>query len=182
MGCLSDYTLKGIMSDCNPVLSGIKRVYLGYRDSFEVTPNYGTQTATISTSNGGKLYVYDIKVETGGLTSTFTRNDANGIRYYTNTIAMQFTKMEKEKHLEVQAMGAEELIAIVETNDKKYWLVGADSYVTTIESTAQSGSSFDELNGYQISLSQRSAYLPFEINYADFETYIDKREQEGEGV
>lgn len=179
MGCLTDYTLKGIMSDCNPVLSGIKRVYLGYRDSFEITANYSTQTATITSSNGGKLYPYDVTVETGGLTSTFTRNDANGIRYYTNTIAMQFTKMEKEKHLEVQAMGAEELIAIVETNDKKYWVVGEDSYVTATESTAQSGSSFDDLNGYQISLSARSAYLPFEITKEDFESYIDKREGEG---
>jgi hypothetical protein len=173
MGCLTDYTLKGIMSDCNPVLSGIKKVFLGYKDKFDITPDKATQTATVEAVSGGKLYGYDVTVDTGSLTSTFTRNDANGIRYYTNTIAMQFTKLEATKHLEIQAMGAEELIAIVYTNDGKYWLVGADSYVTATESNAQTGSSFDDLNGYTISLSARSAYLPFEVTKETVDALVD---------
>ena len=93
---------------------------------------------------------------------------------------MQFTKLEAAKHLEIQAMGAEELIAIVYTNDGKYWLVGADSYVTATESNAQTGSSFDDLNGYTITLSARSAYLPFEVTKEDFESFIDKGEDKTE--
>lgn len=191
MGCLNDYTLKGIMSDCNPVLSGIKKVFLGYKDKFEITPNTATYTATIAAVldeetqqpvADAKLYGYDVTVDTGSLTSTFTRNDANGVRYYTNVIALQFTKMEAAKHLEMQAMGAEEMIAIVATNDGKYWVVGADSYVTATEETAQSGSSFDDLNGYTISLRARSAFMPFEITKEGFENFIDKpKKTEGEG-
>ena len=176
MGCLSNFTLKGIQLDCNPVLAGIKRVYLGYNDQFTITPDTQTQTATIAAKEGAsataKLYAYDIVANTGGLTSTITKNEQNGTRYYTNTIAMQFNRLEAAKHLEVQAMAAEALIAIVETNDGKYWVVGADSYLSATESNVQTGSSFDDLNGYTISLAARSAYLPFSIEKAGFESLI----------
>ena len=176
MGCLSDFTLKGITLDCNPVLAGIKRVYLGYNDQLTITPDAATQTATIAAKEGAsstaKLYAYDIVANTGGLTSTITKNEQNGTRYYTNTIAMQFNRLEAKKHLEVQAMAAEALVAIVETNDGKYWVVGADSYLSATESNVQTGSSFDDLNGYTISLAARSAYLPFEIQYSDFSSLI----------
>ena len=176
MGCLSDFTLKGIALDCKPVLAGIKRVYLGYNDQLTITTDPQTQTATIAAKEGAsataKLYAYDIVANTGGLTSTVTKNEQNGTRYYTNTIAMQFNRLEATKHLEVQAMAAEALVAIVETNDGRYWAVGADSYLSATESTAQTGSSFDDLNGYTISLAARSAYLPFEIKYSDFSSLI----------
>ena len=179
MGCLSDYTLKGIGLDCNPVLAGIKRVYLGYNDQFTITPDAKTQTATIAAKEGAsataKLYAYDIVANTGGLTSTITKNEQNGTRYYTNTITMQFTRLEAAKHLEVQAMAAEALVAVVETNDGKYWVVGADSYLSATESTAQTGSSFDDLNGYTISLAARSAYLPFKIEKEGFSSLIQEK-------
>ena len=176
MGCLSNFTLTGIKLDCNPVLAGIKRVYLGYNDQLTITPDAATQTATIAAKEGAtstaKLYPYDVVANTGGLTSTITKNEQNGTRYYTNTIAMQFTRLEADKHLEVQAMAAEALVAIVETNDGKYWVVGAASYLSATESNVQTGSSFDDLNGYTISLAARSAYLPFEIQYSDFSSLI----------
>ena len=176
MGCLSNFTLTGIKLDCNPVLGGIKRVYLGYSDQLTITPNAETYTATIAAKEGAtttaKLYPYDVVANTGGLTSTITKNEQNGTRYYTNTIAMQFNRLEAKKHLEVQAMAAEALVAIVETNDGKYWVVGADSYLSATEANVQTGSSFDDLNGYTISLAARSAYLPFEIKYSDFSSLI----------
>ena len=178
MGCLSNFTLTGIKPDCNPVLAGIKRVYLGYNDQLTITPDPQTQTATIAANSGAtgaKLYPYDVVANTGGLTSTITKNEQNGTRYYTNTIAMQFTRLEADKHLEVQAMAAEALVAIVETNDGKYWVVGADSYLSATEANVQTGSSFDDLNGYTISLAARSAYLPFEIKYSDFSSLIQEK-------
>lgn len=178
MGCLSNFTLTGIKLDCNPVLAGIKRVYLGYNDQLTITPDTENQTATIAAKSGVenvKLYPYDVVANTGGLTSTITKNEQNGTRYYTNTIAMQFTRLEAAKHLEVQAMAAEALVAIVETNDGKYWVVGADSYLSATESTAQTGSSFDDLNGYTISLAARSAYLPFSIEKEGFASLIQEK-------
>lgn len=176
MACLTDYTLKGISLDCNPVLAGIKKVYLGYFDEFVITPDTQTQTATIAAKEGAtnaKLYPYQITTNTGGLTSTLTRNDQNGTRYYTNTLTMQFTRLEAAKHLEVQAMAAEALIALVESNDGKVWLVGADSYASGTSASSQTGSSFDDLNGYNVELAARSAYMPFEVT-EDFSDLVNE--------
>lgn len=173
MACLQNYTLKGIGLDCNPVLAGIKNLYLGYFDEFKVTYSAETMTATISAAtDDAKIYPYQITVNTGGLTSTLTKNDQNGTRYYTNAISAQFTRLEADKHLEVQAMAAEALIAIVEDNNGECWLVGADSYATGVSATAQTGSSFDDLNGYNVELQARSAYMPFKVT--GFESLIDK--------
>lgn len=175
MACLNFYTLTGISTDCNPSLAGIKKAYLGYADDFTVTieDSDSGRTVTLSGETGAKLYVYSFNKQTGSLTSTLTKDETNGTRYYTNTVALQFTKMEQAKHLEVEAMAAEHLIGIIEDNNGKYWLVGGDSYLSTDEATAQSGQSFDDLNGYNLTLNAMSAYLPFEIDLEDFQSYID---------
>lgn len=178
MACLSNYTLTGIGLDCNANLAGIKRIWLGYNDVFTATPDAATHTITTlaGAEATDKLYQYDFARTTGSLTSTLTKDEANGTRYYTNEIVLQFNKMEASKHLEVQAMAAEALIAIVEDNNGEYWYVGLDSYVSASATTAQSGQSFDDLNGYQITLSAMSAELPYKIAKATFESLIDDGE------
>lgn len=174
MACLNNYTLQGISTDCAPSLAGIKKAYFGYADEFVTTISADSaHTATFSAATtGATLQEYSFNKQTGSLTSTLTKDEANGTRYYTNTVTLQFTKMEEQKHLEVEAMAAEHLVGIIEDNNGKFWLVGADSYLSTDEATAQSGQSFDDLNGYNLTLNAMSAYLPFEISFADFKDYI----------
>lgn len=172
MACLTNYTFKGISLDCNPVLAGMRNLYLAYFDDVKVNTDDATQTATISAVEGDKptFYQYQITTNTGGLTSTLTRNDQNGTRYYTNTITAQFLKIEAHKHLEVMAMAAEALVAIVEDNMGQYWIVGADSYASGTAATSQTGTSFDDLNGYTVEISARSAVMPYELKLTEGKT------------
>lgn len=166
--CLTNYTLTGITADCMPNLAGIKEVYIGYYGDFDVTINESAQTISSITSaqgaTSGKLYRYQFAKQTGSLTSTLTKDEANGTRYYTNQIVLQFTKMEAAKHLEMQALGAERLVAVVADLNGKFWFVGYDGYLSTDEQTAQSGQSYDDLNGYNLTMNAMSAFLPFEID------------------
>jgi hypothetical protein len=81
--------------------------------------------------------------------------------------------MEANKHLEIEALAAEKLVAVIGDNNGKYWFVGYDGYLSTDEATAQSGQSYDDLNGYNTTMNAMSAYLPFEIDYATFSSLID---------
>ena len=177
MACLSNYTLKGILADCNPNLAGIQEAYLGYYGDFDVTVNVSAQTvSSISAATGatsGKFYHYTFAKQTGSLNSTLTKDDTNGTRYWTNTVTLQFSKMEAEKHLEVEAMAAEQLVAIIKDNNLKYWFVGLDGYLSADDAQANSGQSYDDLNGYNLTMNAMSAYLPFEIDYSKFESLID---------
>lgn len=165
--CLSDYTLAGIPFDCNPNLAGIKDLYITYYDDVEGKLSGNTETHTIATlPTGATWYRYSFAKNTSSLTSTLTKDDANGVRYYTNSIALVFSKLEASKHLEVMAMAAEKLAVLVVDNNDKKWIVGYDSYVSANEEEAATGASFDDRNGYSVTLEGTSAYLPFEYTGA----------------
>ena len=168
MKCLSNQTLKGIYSDCDPNLAGIAEAYIGYYGDFDVTIEASAHQITAITADAsaetGNFYAFEFAKQTGSLTSTLTKDEANGTRYFTNQVVLQFTKLEAAKHLEMQALSAEKLVAIIKDNNGKYWYVGYDSYLSSTEGTAQTGQSYDDLNGYNVTMNQMSAYLPFELS------------------
>lgn len=161
--CLSDYTLKGIGYDCNANLAGVKKVYITYFDDATVAPVYSAHTITaVTLSTGVTWYEYDFARNTSSLNSVLTKDEANGTRYYTNTLELVFNKLTAAKHLEVMALAAEKLAVIVVDNNDKKWYLGADAYVSGISTEAGTGASADDRNGYTVTLEGTSAYLPFE--------------------
>lgn len=161
--CLSNFTLKGIGFDCNANLAGIKKVYLTYYDDLTVTPDYATHSiSSVTLSTGVSWYEYDFARNSSSLNSTLTKDDANGTRYYTNTLTLVFNKLTADKHLEVMALAAEKLAAIVVDNNDHKWFLGADAYVTGTAEDVGTGASADDRNGYNVTIEGTSAYLPFE--------------------
>lgn len=170
MGC-SLHTLAGLpQSACETNLAGIKKAYIANYENVASVAISGTDVENsyivsgITMAAGKKFYAYNFAKQTGSLTSTLTKDEANGTKYYTNVAALQFSKMEARKHLEFSALAADPTALIVEDNNGKRWYIGYDSYASATEGTAQTGQSFDDLNGYNISLSAQSAYLPIEID------------------
>lgn len=178
MKCLNDFTLKGILADCNPNLAGIVEAYLGYFGDFDVTiDETGHTVESISAATSattGKFYLYTFAKNTSSLNSTLSKDEANGTRYWTNQLTLQFSKLEAAKHLEVEAMAAERLVGIVKDNNGKYWYIGYDGYLSADDgATAQTGASYDDMNGYNVVMSAMSAFLPFEITKEQFASLID---------
>ena len=175
MYCLQ--TLKGINADCQSNLGGIVEAYFGGFGQFDITVNESSHTVSamtaISGATDGKLYKYEFARQTGSLTSTITVDEANGVRYYTNVAALQFSRLEASKHVEIEALAAGQLVGIFKDNNGNYWLVGYDGYMSATEAQAQSGQAYGDLNGYTTSLSQMSAHLPYKIDYATFSALID---------
>lgn len=166
MGCLPK-GLKGLAVECDTSLAGIEVAYIGEKDNFEVAIDKDTMTITgiTGSTETGKLYAYHFNRQTGSLNSEMTRNDANGSFYYTNTVALQFTKMEAKKSAEIAALAKAHSLVVVKDLNGQYWVIGADTYATASADTAQSGQSVDDLNGYNITLDSMSAYKPLSISY-----------------
>lgn len=165
MSCLPN-GLKGIADSCDASLAGIEIAYIGEKEDFTLAYDADSMKVTgITGTTEGKLYAYHFNRQTGSLTSTMTRNDTNGTFYYTNSVVLQFTKMEAAKSAEVSALAkGKELIVLKDLNGH-YWVVGADTYATASADTAQTGQAYDDLNGYNLTLDAMSAYKPFEIEY-----------------
>lgn len=165
MSCLPK-GLKGIAASCDTSLAGIEVAYIGEKENFTLTLDPDTMTVSaITGASESKLYAYHFNRQTGSMTSEMTRNDQNGTFYYTNSVVLQFTKMEAKKSAEVSALAKGQLLLVVKDNNGKYWVVGADTYATGSADSAQSGQSYDDLNGYNITLDAMSAFKPFEISY-----------------
>lgn len=162
--CLKDYTLQGVAFDCNANLAGIKNVWLTYYEDATVDMNTSAHTATVTLGSGVTWYKYSFARNSSSLNSTLTKDDANGTRYYTNTLTLVFNKLEAQKHLEAMALAAEKLIALVEDNNGKVWVLGADSYVSGVSEEVGTGASADDRNGYNVTIEGTSAYLPFEYS------------------
>lgn len=161
--CLSNYTLQGVAYDCNANLAGIKDVYLTYFDDVTATPDYSAHTvSSITLSSGVSWYKYSFARNSSSLNSVLTKDDANGTRYYTNTITLVFNKLEAYKHLEAMALSAEKLAALVVDNNGHTWFLGADAYVSGTAEEIGTGASADDRNGYNVTIEGTSAYLPFE--------------------
>lgn len=161
--CLSDYTLKGIGFDCEANLAGIKKVYLAYYDDVVITSaqtDLSEHTITGMTLSG-TFYEYEFARNTSSLNSVLTKDEANGTRYYTNTIELVFNKLTAAKHLEVMALAAERLVALVVDNNNEVWFCGYDGYISGINTEAGTGAAADDRNGYTVTLEGVSAYLPF---------------------
>lgn len=161
MSCLG--TLKGINSSCEGNIGGIQRIFVADFDLIAVSADTGYTTITnVSGATGAKFYTYVLENEVGSATSTLTKG-SGGVHYYTHEINVQFSKMDPEKSLELQAISKGQVAAVTLDNNGKYWYYGFDRYLSGEDTVAQSGQGFDDLNGYTSVLRGRSGYMPLAI-------------------
>lgn len=162
MSCLG--TLKGINSSCEGNIGGIQRLYIADFDLINVTPDYanGAVSAITSATTAGTFYTYVLENEVGSATSTLTKG-SGGVHYYTHEINVQFSKMDPDKSLELQAISKGQVAAVTLDNNGNYWYYGADRYLSGEDTVAQSGQGFDDLNGYTSVLRGRSGYMPLAL-------------------
>ena len=164
MACKS-FALSGIALPCKDNMGGIKEVYITKSaDIAEVTLNTEeSQIATITMADGAKFKTYKFRKGTANMTSTAASDEAIGNFSVTTELALQFSKMETSKRLEIMAMCLEDVVVIVLDFNGKYWYLGYDFPVSATAATAQTGTAATDLNGYNVTLSDTSAEFPFEV-------------------
>lgn len=164
MACKS-FSLSGIALPCKDNMGGIKEVYITKAgDVTAITLNTeASQIATITTADEAKFKTYKFRKGTANMTSTATSDEQIGNFAVTTELALQFSKMETSKRLEIMALCLEDVVAIVHDFNGKYWYLGYDAPVTATTATAQTGTQATDLNGYNVTLSDTSAEFPYEI-------------------
>ena len=198
MDCTSA-TLAGIKTGCKDNMGGIKEAYImllkdlqnsnltveeafqTYQLEGENNTEYDTDAErnsyhtiiTIDTTAAGLFQKYTFRKQTGGLTSTLTVDDTVGTQYWTNSLTLQFSKMETVKAIEINALTVADSLVIVKDSNNKYWLLGYDNPVSTTEATGQTGTAYGDLNGYTITLTDMSKFLPYEVTDTAMKTVID---------
>lgn len=163
MACNS-ITLANIARDCEANVGGIRKVWLAIWEEgiFQTSGNTDGDIVVSSVTSSVTWYEYNFRKNTGSYESTQTVSDA-GNNYYTNTLTMQFSRMEAVKRTAVQALGVGEVAGIVEDCNGKYWTLGFSEPASTTGNSGATGTAKTDVNAYTVVLAAEEAELPYEV-------------------
>ena len=162
MAC-SSIVLAGINTGCKDNMGGIKEVYIVKKDSITEVTLTENQISAITMAESAKWSTYKFRKGTSQFTSTMTTDDAAGTMSFETVLALQFSKQDTAKRLEIMALCMDEVAVIVLDNNGKYWFLGYDNPVTATAATGQSGTAFGDFGGYNVELTDNSKELPYEV-------------------
>lgn len=141
----SSYTL-----DCRDNVGGIKKVYLTeHANVTAITSASGVITAI--TMAASKVFrTYELEKETGEFTENYQTNDANGTLFFEQDLTFPIRKMTAAMSSEIKLIAQNRLAIITLDRNGKYMLLGENNGVEFQPSTAKSGKSMGDFNGYTL--------------------------------
>lgn len=167
--------LRAIPYDCEGNLSGVKAIYVNdYNNVTLGDVSNGFITATADT----KFVKMEFAKNSASYTSTLTKNESAGTKYYNTELVATVNKLEAEKNVIFSGDGADagldggQLMVIVVDKNGHIWLLGTADYATTTALTAQTGAGVDDGNFYQWTITDQSGHLPYELAEETFEALI----------
>ena len=162
MAC--NQTLSGLVKDCSPSMGGITEVLLANREDVSAVTADSGKISEITMASSAKFKRYTFARNTGSMTSTYTIDQASGVRYVTTDLLLQFNRMETAKRVEISALAVNDLVAIVKDANGIYWYLGYDEPVNASAGDGQTGTARGDANRYTITLQDNSKEMPMEVD------------------
>ena len=162
MAC--NQTLSGLVKDCSPSMGGITEVLLANREDVSSVTAEAGKVTEITMASSAKFKRYTFARNTGSMTSTYTIDQASGVRYVTTDLLLQFNRMESAKRVEISALAVNDLVAIVKDANGIYWYLGYDEPVNASAGDGQTGTARGDANRYTITLQDNSKEMPMEVD------------------
>ena len=162
MAC--NQTLSGLVKDCSPSMGGITEVLLAHREDVSAVTADAGKVTEITMASSAKFKRYTFARNTGSMTSTYTIDQASGVKYVTTDLLLQFNRMETAKRVEISALAVNDLVAIVKDANGIYWYLGYDEPVNASAGDGQTGTARGDANRYTITLQDNSKEMPMEVD------------------
>ena len=162
MAC--NQTLSGLVKDCSPSMGGITEVLLANREDVSAVTADSGKVTEITMASSAKFKRYTFARNTGSMTSTYTIDQASGVKYVTTDLLLQFNRMETAKRVEISALAVNDLVAIVKDANGIYWYLGYDEPVNASAGDGQTGTARGDANRYTITLQDNSKEMPMEVD------------------
>lgn len=166
-------TLNAIDARCDASMGGIKEIYIALRDDIkdnlstrkkDITINEEGVITAIAMEQGKKFEKWLFRKNTGSYTSTASMDNAIGTNYVTTEVALQFSRAEAGKRLNIQSAINANAVVIVRDMYDQYVFLGLDNDVNVTAATMQSGTANTDLSGFNLTLTDISQELP---NFVD---------------
>ena len=144
----------GYALGCRDSIGGIKTIYV---QAFNATGSVNTNgSGTVTGFTGyasGSFFEYDLTKATSSMTETLNASVENGTLFYTPEVTFTINKLQVAVRNELRLLARNRLIVIVQDNNNRYWLLGADNGLEATAGTAGTGTAFGDRSGYEMTLS-----------------------------
>lgn len=148
--------------DCAGSKGGIQKAWIACYDNVSKP----TITAGVITALGtptSEWKEYEFKLQTGSADTTITRDDTSGTSYFQTAIILQFHRQETAKRIEINALAFDDVAVIILDSNGEYRYFGISEPVMLTEGTISTGTSRDDLNGYNITLTSVEDFAPYHV-------------------
>ena len=145
-------------------MGGILEVLLANREDVASVSAETGKISGITMEASAKFKRYTFARNTGSMTSTYTIDQASGVKYVTTDLVLQFNRMETTKRVEITALSVNDLVAIVKDANGVYWYLGYDEPVNASAGDGQTGTARGDANRYSITLQDISKEMPMEVD------------------
>jgi len=153
----------GMARDCSDSLGGIEEILIAERDNVTAFTLSNHEISAITQAGSSSFFRYNLKKESGSLTSTATVDQTAGTSFYDNVLAFTINKLTAAKTNEIKMLMLARLAVIVKDNNGKFWGLGFDQFAEGSALVAQTGQAFGDPNQYQIELMDKSQLPCYEV-------------------
>jgi hypothetical protein len=157
---MSCEALQSIAKTCDNNTGGIKTVWIGLQEDFDVTTivDWGITAWTVSSPTT----VYAINRNTGNYTEETAQDLLNGSTLVTQTITLMFNRRDKAKSESINILGGGQryLAVVIQDANDKYW------YFENVQLTATgegSGTARADGSKYSVTLLAEADHLAYEV-------------------
>lgn len=164
---LSCGTLSGRSIDCTDVVGGLKAIYfadtfqdlLAVADATESTGILDTIPADDGTTTGNyNVYKYELRPELSSMTINVQADTNNGTVFYEQTLSLMFHKLAPTDGGKIVELAKSRLNTYVLDNNDQVYVLGAENGLDISGGNLTTGTSFGDMNGFQLDLSGRELF------------------------
>lgn len=164
---LSCGTLSGRSIDCTDVVGGLKAIYfastfqdlLAVATATESTGILNGMPADDGTSTGSyTVYKYELRPELSSMTINIQADTNNGTVFYEQTLSLMFHKLAATDGGKIVELAKSRLNTYVLDNNDQVYALGAENGLDISGGNLTTGTSFGDMNGFQLELSGRELF------------------------
>ena len=154
---------QGYTLSCKESIGGIKAVwFIPFGDVSAITQASGIVSAI--TKAGGKVfYKYELVKNTGSVTETVTASVENGSVFYAPELTIILNKLQANTRNEILLLAKNNLMAVFQDSNNKYWLLGKINGLDITGGTAATGTAQGDRSGYELTFSGGEPELAPEV-------------------
>lgn len=144
---------QGYTFDCKDNIGGLKSVwFIGYNDVASVTEASGVVTA-ITKDSGKVFYKYQLVRNTASFTENIAGSIENGTVVFNQELLIVINKMQTSMRNEILLLAKNNMMAVVEDQNGKYWLAGRYNGLDLLTGSVSTGLAQADRNGYSLTFS-----------------------------